>query len=336
MNKGVNKKKFKIYFPLTIVIILVLSGAALWYRNYIMYISTDDALIDADNIAVGSKILGRIAAVYADEGDHVTKGELLVVIDSSDLVAQKVHAEAVREQSIAGARQADSKYASDMESLKVFEINLARAKDDFERATKQSEGGVITQEQFDHIKKAYEAAAAQNDAAKALLAVSRAQINTATSAINAANTEVNVIKTQLQNTRIYSPVDGIVSKRWLLPGDITQPGQAVFTVTDEKDKWVVTYLEETKIAEVHDGQSVIITIDAFPHVKFSGKVYLLGSSTASVFSLIPPNNASGNFTKITQRVPVRISIDSVDDDRNLSSFDILPGMSAEVKILKRK
>ena len=336
MNNEVRKKKFRIYFPLAIVVLLVLTGAALWYRNYIMYISTDDALVDADNIAVGSKILGRIAAVYAGEGDHVAKGELLVVIDSSDLVAQKVHAEAVREQAITGARLADSKYASDKESLKVFEVNLAKAKDDFERASKQSEGGVITQEQFDHIKKAYEAAAAQYDAARALLEVSGAQINSAASAVNAANAEVNVIKTELRNTRIYSPVDGIISKRWLLPGDITQPGQAVFTVTDEKDKWIVTYLQETKIAEVHDGQSVIITIDAFPHVKFGGKVYLMGSTTASVFSLIPPNNASGNFTKITQRIPVRISIDSVDDGRDPGSFDILPGMSAEVKILKRK
>jgi membrane fusion protein (multidrug efflux system) len=96
----------------------------------------------------------------------------------------------------------------------------------------------------------------------------------------------------------------------------------------------VAYLEETKIANVHVGQNVRFTIDAFPNTRFYGKVFLVGSSTASVFSLIPANNASGNFTKVTQRVPIRISIDSEDKNRDLSALNILSGMSAVIKIIK--
>jgi membrane fusion protein, multidrug efflux system len=194
---------------------------------------------------------------------------------------------------------------------------------------------VITVEQFDHIKKAYETAVAQLDAAKAQLTVSKSMISSASAAVETANAQIKVLDTQLKNTKLYAPSDGIVAKRWLLPGDIVQPSQSVLTLTISKNLWVVAFLEETKIAEIHPGQSVRFTIDAFPGIRFTGKVFLVGSSTASVFSLIPANNASGNFTKVTQRVPIRISIDSSDSKNEISSLNILSGMSAIVKIIKK-
>jgi membrane fusion protein (multidrug efflux system) len=119
-----------------------------------------------------------------------------------------------------------------------------------------------------------------------------------------------------------------------MSGDVVQPGQSVFTLTLSKNLWVIAFLEETNISKIKPGQNVKFTIDAFSDVKFSGKVFLIGSSTASVFSLIPANNASGNFTKVTQRVPVRISIDSADNNKEISSFNILSGMSVVVKIIR--
>ncbi len=327
--------KIRVYLPLALVILAVLVGAWYWYRDYSSYISTDDAHVDADNITVSSKMLGRIAAVYAQEGDRVVKGQLLAVLDSSDLLAQKNQAVALKAQALTNVNQAETKLRSDEQSLKVVEINYERAKDDYERAKAQLEGGVITQEQFDHLKKTYEAAAAQVNASKALLTVSGANVKSASAAAEAAGAQINVIETQLRNVKLYSPSDGVISRRWLLPGDVIQPGQSVFTVTDDKDKWISAFLEETKIAEIHDGQKARVTIDAFPHVRFYGKVYLIGSSTASVFSLIPANNASGNFTKVTQRIPIRISIDSTDSGRDLSSFNILSGMSTVVKISRK-
>jgi membrane fusion protein (multidrug efflux system) len=336
MRENFNKKRLRVYIPLAIVILAVLTGLWYWYRDYSRYITTEDAHVDADNITVSAKMLGRISAIHAEEGDIVQKGMLLAEIDSSDLLAQKNQAMAVKAQALANKSQAEIKYSSDQKSLKVIEINLERASEDMERAGKQAAGGVITEEQFDHIKKAYEAATAQLDASKALLSVSYSQINSASAAVETANAQVKVLETQLKNTKLYSPSDGIIAKRWLLPGDIIQPSQSVFTLTSNGNKWVVAYLEETKISKISDGQDVKFTIDAFPHVKFFGKIFLTGSSTASVFSLIPANNASGNFTKVTQRIPVRISIDSVDNDKGLSSYNILSGMSAVVKITRNK
>jgi membrane fusion protein (multidrug efflux system) len=327
--------KIRVYIPLALVVIGVLVGAWYWYRDYSSYISTDDAHVDADNITVSSKILGRIASEYANEGDRVVKGQLLAVLDSSDLVAQRDQAIALKDQALANVNQSATKLESDLQSLKVVEINYERAKEDYQRASKQLEGGVITQEQYDHARKTSEAAAAQVEASKSLLTVSRALVKSATAAAATADAQIKVIKTQLGNVKLYSPSDGVISRRWLLPGDVIQPGQSVFTVTDDKDKWVSVYLEETKIADIHDGQKARITIDAFPGVRFYGKVYLIGSSTASVFSLIPANNASGNFTKVTQRIPIRVSIENADNGKDISSFNILSGMSAVVKISRK-
>jgi membrane fusion protein, multidrug efflux system len=335
MRKESDKRRIKVYIPLGLVIIAVLTGAWFWYKDYSSYISTDDAHVDADNITVSSKVLGRITAVYANESDRVAKGYILAELDSSDYVAQLNQALSVKAQALTNLEQAESKLEADRQNLKVVEINNERAREDYERASKQLEGGVITQEQYDHIRKSYEAASAQVDASKALLSVSALQIKSASAAASTAESQVKVIETQLRNVKLYSPSDGIISKRWLLPGDVIQAGQSVFTVTNDNEKWISVYLEETNIAEIHDGQKAKFTIDAFPHVHFFGKVSLLGSSTASVFALIPANNASGNFTKVTQRIPVRISIDSSDAGKDMQSFNILSGMSAVVKIYRK-
>ncbi len=326
--------RMRVYIPLGIVVLLVIAGGIYWYRDYERYITTDDAHIDADNVSVSSKILGRVSEVYAQESDKVKAGTLLAILDSTDIVAQKNQALAMKAQAEANLMQSEVKYKSDQTSLKVVEINLERASDDLKRAKSQVEGGVITPEQFDHTNKAWETASAQLEAAKAQLLVARSMIKSATTAVETASAQVNVLKTQLKNTRLYAPADGIIAKRWLLPGDVVQPSQAVFTITISKDLWVLAFLEETKISEVSVGQNVKFTIDAFPDMWFYGKVFLVGSNTASVFSLIPANNASGNFTKVTQRIPVRISIDREEKDRDLSTLNILSGMSAVIKIIK--
>jgi len=299
-----------------------------------MYITTDDAHVDADNVSVSAKIMGRIATIYANEGDFVKQGMLMADLDSTDLIAQRNQTSAMKAQAQANLVQSETRFKSDNISLKVLEINLDRASEDMARAKKQSDGGVITTEQFDHIKKAFETASAQLEAAKGQLLVSKSMIPSATASVETANAQIKVLDTQLKNTKLYAPSDGVVAKRWLLAGDVVQSSQSVFTITVSKNLWIVAFLEETKISDIHAGQKVKFSIDAFPDVKFTGKIFLVGSSTASVFSLIPANNASGNFTKVTQRIPVRISIETASNNKELSSFNILSGMSAVVKIIK--
>lgn len=336
MEEKAKKKGIRVYLPLIIVVLVILVSGIIWYREYAKYIKTDDAHVDTDNITVSAKMLGRIVKLYADEGDTVKQGMLLAELDSSDLMAQKIKVLAAISQARASQLQAEAKYEYDKENIKVLEIGFDKAQVDYNRAKSQFEGGVISQAQYDNIQSAYAASKAQLTAAKTSLEVSRAQIASAKAAVESANAQKGVIETELDNTKLFSPINGIIAKRWALPGDVVQPSQSVFTVTNNRKLWVAVYLEETKIDGVYLGQPVDFTIDAFPGVTFTGKVYTIGSNTASQFSLIPPNNASGNFTKVTQRIPVKISIEGTDNQDKLSSYNILAGMSVVVKIIKKR
>jgi membrane fusion protein (multidrug efflux system) len=325
------KKGIAKFIPLILVIAAVIIGGTIWYHEYSKYIGTDDAYIDSDKVSVSSKISGRIAHLYVDEGDTVKNGQLLIELDSTELVAQRNQMVSNYKQMVTSKDQSSAKYEFDKENIKVQEINYEKTQEDLARAKKQFEGSVIPKEQYDHIRKANESAKAQLDASRAQLNVSKAQINSSEASIASAESQIKTVMAQLQNTRIYAPMDGVVAKRWLLSGDVASPGQAVVTVTNEKKLWVSVYIEETNMNKIHEGQKVLFTVDAFPKAKFSGKIYWIGSNTAAQFSLIPPSNASGNFTKVTQRVPLKISIDEI---QSKEAVNLLAGMSAIVKIVK--
>lgn len=328
------EKSGKMYIPLILVVLLLLGGGIYWYIDYARYIKTDDAHLDADVVGVSPKILGRISQLMVDEGDSVKPGELIAVLDSTDLLAQRGQAIAGKVVAEAAVVQAKAKYQFDLENNKVLEILLNKAKDDFNRAKSQFDGSVITQEQFDHARKAMETAQAQLDAARSQAKVSGAQIKSAEAAVESADAQVKTINTQLGNTRLFAPGPGVIGKRWLLPGDIAQPGQLIFSIVNDKKLWVSVFMEETKLENLRVGQPAIFTIDAFTGVTFKGKIMTIGSNTAAQFSLIPANNASGNFTKVTQRVQLKISIDGAEDGKKLSDYHLLSGMSVIVKIIR--
>ena len=293
-------KKKRILIPLFIFIVI---GAIAWYW-YIGqkgFVSTDDAFIDADKATISSKIPGRIIDLKSIEGDTIKTGQILAALDILDLKAQE-------KQFIAATVNAK-------ESISLAKVNLEKAKDDFARAQNQYKDNIITKEQYDHSLKALDVAQAEYNISLTRPGISQAQ--------------QEVVKAQINNSTIYSPIDGVIARKWVLEGDVVQPGQPVFTIFDMKNIWITAQFEETRLAAVTLGANVEISVDAYPNIKFSGKVIQIGSNTASQFSLIPPNNASGNFTKVTQRVPVKISIDKKNN------INLLPGMSVEVRVKER-
>jgi membrane fusion protein (multidrug efflux system) len=294
-------KQKRILIPFFIILI---AGIIFWfwYKGQLGYVSTDDAYVDGDKLSLASKMLGRITLLYADEGDNVTKGELLVRLDSTDLIAQ-------RDQALISLKLAK-------DNIQLAQVNLDKAQQDFERSKQQYEGKIIPKEQYDHSQSALNAA--------------QAEFNISNTKIGTAKAQLNVINTQLQNAEIYSPMNGVVAKRWVMKGDVVQPGQPIFSIYNLDSLWVTSDLQETDLASIKVGEDVEINVDSYPNHKFTGKVIQIGSNTASQFALIPPSNAAGNFTKITQRIPIKISIHQIGKDD--SSFKLLPGMSVEVKI----
>jgi membrane fusion protein, multidrug efflux system len=299
-------RRWKAIVPTLVVLTALVVGGWYWYLGQRDFVSTDDAYIDADRVSVSSKILGRIERLTVDEGDTVNAGQVLVQLDPSDLMAQ--HSQASASQILA------------KENVNLARVSLAKAQQDFDRAQAQHQDKIITDENYDHAQKSLEEAKAKYAIATAQVGMSGAQIS--------------VIDTQLQNTTIEAPMHGVVSKRWALPGDVVSPGQPIFTIFNTDSVWATANLEETKLSALKPGDSVEIKVDAYPKSVFRGRVSQLGANTASQFSLIPPNNASGNFTKVTQRVPVKILIERTDP-AGVPRESLLPGMSVEVRVKVR-
>ncbi|HLP18176.1 MAG TPA: HlyD family secretion protein [Bacteroidota bacterium] len=294
----------RVIIPLAIILAVIGYVSWRYYVDARDYISTDDAYIDGNRVAVSSKILGRIDTLIAAEGDTVREGQTLVRLNETDLRAQE--------------SQAQSAVALAHESIALAQVSRDKAQSDFDRASTQYKQAIIPKEQFEH-------AQSELDAAKARLAIARAQEGS-------ARAQLGITKAQLSNMTIAAPMTGVVAKRWLLEGDIAQPGQAIYSIYDTEHIWVTANYEETSLGSIAPGDSVEIKIDTYPDRVFHGVVLQKGTYTASQFSLIPPNNASGNFTKVTQRVPVKISIERPADTQGGKKIDLLVGMSVEVKI----
>jgi membrane fusion protein (multidrug efflux system) len=300
-------RNFKVVIPLFVVIIGIAAFAWNWYLGMRDYVSTDDAYIDANRVAISAKILGRVDTLLTDEGDTVREGQVVVRLDDIDLRAQEA--------------QARSAYVLAQENIALAKVSLDRAQTDYKRAATQFSQNVIPKEQYDHTESELESA--------------KARYNIAIAQSNTARAQLGIVETQLRNTVITSPMTGVVSKRWVLPGDVVQPGQPIFTVYDLENIWVTANLEETSLTALHENDNVEISVDAYPDQNFTGRVFQIGSNTASQFSLIPPNNASGNFTKVTQRVPIKITIQQNTAASDPHPIQLLPGMSVEVKVKVR-
>lgn len=147
--------------------------------------------------------------------------------------------------------------------------------------------------------------------------------------------KIKALRTQLTYYKITAPRSGVIAKCWMLPGDIVQPAQTLFTLDDSHKLWLAIYLEETKYSMISMGQEVEYALDAYPSLTFWGKIYYIGTNTASQFSMIPASNASGNFTKVTQRILIKVTIDHITGDpEHIKQVRLASGMSAEVKIIK--
>ncbi len=295
-------KRMRFIIPIGLLVLAAIAAVAYWYTYRRGYVSTNDAYIDANPVTISSKVLGRIIQLAVGTGDAAKEGQLLVQLDDSDSKAQEA--------------QATAALAYTEQTVSLARIGLDRAQDDFQRAQVQYKDNVIPREQYDHTRQALEMA--------------EAQYKVALSQVNTSKAQLGVISTQLENMQIMSPVSGVVAKKWVMPGEIVQPGQPIFTIYDLNNVWITANFEETKLAAIDANDQVRISVDAYPGRAFTGKVVLIGAAAASQFSLIPPNNASGNFTKVTQRVPVKISIES--SGMASSQISLLPGMSAVVKI----
>lgn len=320
---------------LSLLLIITVGAAIWWWHNYNKYITTDDANLDSYTIAISPEIMSKIVALHVEEGDSVKKGMLLIELDSSTFVAQLNEALASKKQLEDNLQLEKANLNSTKRSLELDKLSGNLAKTNYERANRLLPKGAVSLEEFQARQETYAASQVQIKLAEDQISVAQAQIKATESAIAKADAAIESILVQLGYCKILAPEDGIIAKRWMYTGDVAQPGQTIFTINKGKDIWLSIYLEETKFENIFIGQEVQYTLDAFNNVTFKGKIYYIGSNAASEFSLIPPNNASGNYTKVTQRIPIKISIDSIIGKKEyVEKVKLVSGMSANVKIIK--
>ena len=328
----------------TVIGIIVVVGLffGLKYLVYALnHVSTDNAQLQTDVYQLIPQVSGRIQKSYVKDFQHVKQGDTLFTIATDDYSIRVTSAEANLQNALANlevARRSPSTLRTglDVSRSNINEVEAAniKAQQDLERGKNLVKVDVITQASYDALKAAADAAEARYQAAKSQYAVSQKQVNTSEDQIKAAEATVAMRKADLANakliysyTSITAPADGQLSETKMQEGQFVQAGQPLTTMLGSS-VWVIANYKETQLRKIKKGYEVSITVSAYPHKEFKGKVTSLSPATGATFSLLPPDNATGNFVKVVQLVPVKIEFtDSIPSNYNLQA-----GMSVKISI----
>ncbi len=321
--------------------LVLLIAMILYYHECIApYESTDDAFIDGYVTSVSPRVPGQVAQLLVTDNQAVKDGDVLVEIDPRDYEARLAQARAdlaaaqsQLDQAQAQVKVSEAKVAQAQAAVMAAEAENQRAADDLKRY-ETVESRAVSKSAFDLAQAQarppaanVEAARSQAKAAEAEVVLSEAGVETATAAVQQAEAKLQQAELNLSYTKIIAPLDARVTARTVEMGNYVQPGQALLALVPE-NVWVTANFKETQLTYMQPGQPVELSVDAYPNRKFKGHVDSLQAGTGARFSLLPPENAVGNYVKVVQRVPVKIVFDEVLP----TNLDIAPGMSVVPKV----
>ena len=322
-----------------IVVLLLLAGVIYSAKIFIhsrTHESTDNAFVTGTIVPIAPEVRGRVVKVHIEDNVPVEAGQPLVEIcrdDYINVLKQKedaiCRAKAEEQELKAAIHQRRETLAQARASLDAALAQEQLSEKELNRYKALQSQDVISQSQYDHVesqwKVAYagrQAASASVDEAAAAIAALEARLATQEYKIKEAETGRNMAKLDLDRTIISAPVAGRVAMKKVDQGKYVQPGQPLLAIVKD-ETWVIANFKETQIKKMSVGQSVDLKVDAYPGVVFKGRIESLQPGTGSVFSLLPPENASGNFVKVVQRIPVKIIVDSPFDP----DHPLWPGLS---------
>jgi membrane fusion protein (multidrug efflux system) len=308
-----------------VLAILVVSAIAPSGWSYLQsYQSTDDAQIDGHIDPLSSRIDGTVIAVHAEDDDRVTAGELLVEIDRRDYEVALEQARAHLEMALAQVASAKQDYAAAQANVREDLASNFRAQRDAQRYTALLAQQVVGLEQYDQYTAAARVSAGKVDADREAAGSAFKTIAAREADVDAARAAVGQASLNLSYTKIFAPANGVIGKRGVQMGSRIQPGQTLMFVTETDDIWVTANFKETQLARMHRGQHVTVHVDTFGH-NYRGYVENMPGASGDRYSLLPPENATGNYVKVVQRLPVRIHLEPGQDPEHL----LHPGMSVE-------
>ncbi|QYE35552.1 efflux RND transporter periplasmic adaptor subunit [Polymorphobacter sp. PAMC 29334] len=340
------KERPLLLLGIAVVLIAAIIGGVLYWLDARQYESTDDAYIDGHIVRVAPQVSGIVRQVLVDDNQIVGPRELLAVIDTAQPQAKYEGLVAQAKQARATVVEAQAQVGVSLAQVAAARANVIQPQADLDKAladlaryrTAQAiDPAAVAAQQVDAAVQAVNSARGRRDAAirqvtqaQAQVKASRAQVVGDRTAIGAADAQVAATGVDLANSRIIAPIVGRVTNRNVSPGSYVQPGQEMLAIVPLK-LWITANFKETQLKLMRVGQPVDITIDTVPDVAFHGHVESFQRGAGQAFQLLPAENATGNFVKVVQRVPVRISIDSP----GIQSYPVGPGMSVVPRVKVR-
>ena len=323
---------------LVVVAVVVMLGVAgtLFLIHSRKHETTDDAFIDGNASQIAAQAAGRVTKLYVNDNQEVKRGDPIVDIDAADIAAkvdqaraqvltaqsQALQAQAQAEGQKANAAQAAAQARQAQAESTNAQQDLARFRGvDPDAVSRQQYDQAVTQARSAKAK--VDAARSTEGAALAQVKAAEAQVKVAAAQIATARADLETAEIQLGYTHVVAPIDGRITKRTVEVGNVISIGQPILAIVST-DLWVVANFKETQLTKMRLHQAVSVKVDAFPDVKFAAHVDSVQRATGAYFSLLPAENATGNYVKVTQRVPVKIVFDRPED---LQRYPIGPGMS---------
>jgi len=337
------KKKSPIRF-IILGIVLVTAG---WFGYQkisfaLSHEATDNAQIETQITPVLPRVSGYVKTIAIKDYDSVKTGDLLVELDDAELQTQLLEMQADYEQAAvdiinakASLTNANVTLGVNKGSIDINKVKLKKAEDDLKRDENLFKEQAITKKQLEDSKFNYQTALQQVEnsntdltAANSKLPVLRSSIQKTEAALAVKKARIEEQKLKITYTKIFSPSTGKIGKKSISAGQFVQAGTPLFSIVNDTTYWIIANFKETQIRKFHTGMPVDIELDAYPNTKIEGTIESLSEATGAKFSLLPPDNSSGNFVKITQRVPVKIAFKSVNQYKNM----LRAGLSASITI----
>ena len=354
------KKKTNKKFILIFAVLIIVGGTygTLKFVHSLSHEGTDDAQIEKNMNPIIPRVTGTVTKVYVKDNDFVKKGDTLFTIDNKDYLVKVEDAKAglaaaegnfaASKADVQGASAniaaSDANVQSAGGNIETAKIRLGRATNDFERYNNLYKNHSITKQQFEQalaakqeaesqlhiLQQQQKASTYQKSVIVAKSNVTSKQTEVAAANIKRAQAMLDAAKLNLDYTVVIASIDGQVSKINIQPGQLVQPGQSLFYIINNAEAWVIANFKETQLNKMIIGQKVTIKADAYPDTEFEGTITSFSPATGARFSLLPPDNATGNFVKTIQRLPVKISLNANNDVEKIKL--LRPGMNVDVDV----
>lgn len=330
-----------------VVIIILLLGGIGWIASLFIHVGkeyTNNAQIHQDIVAVSCRVQGFVKKVYYEEFQYVKKGDTLVVIEDSEFRLRVAQAEADFKNAQVAKTALHTTISTTANNLAVTDagmeevkIQVRDAETNFKRYANLLEKRAVTRQQYDAVKTAYEALTAkletmqrQKRTTGLIKDEQTLRLEQQEAGIAVCQAALELARLNLSYTVILAPCDGYAARKRVQEGELLMPGQPVASVVSDGMPWVIANYRETQLEHIAIGSAATVTVDAIPNHTFKGTVYAISDATGAQYSYVQPDNATGNFVKTAQRIPVKIVFDTEDNAAALKKLSA--GMNAECKI----